>query len=214
MWGQLSTTCSNLLKWPNGDLLVVVNHNQLRTLVSETVDPIDWSHPPPSWAVPPERLVHSINQCSTATAGIRSCNIATFSMRGNHLSYAVTRGMCAHTVSVQCTVCSYMHAVHAVSVQYAVCSVYTCSAYCECTVYNCTCMHCTYMSGILWVYSVLYHTLWTYMGKRLSESMNAGPYYYYYYYYQYYQFVITYWYFSRFFKISHSDSHTKRRWFN
>ena len=32
-------------------------------MASETVDPINWSHPPPSWAVPPERLVHSINQC-------------------------------------------------------------------------------------------------------------------------------------------------------
>ena len=53
VWGQLSTTCSNVLKQPTGKLLVVVNHNQLRTLASETVDPIDWSHPPPSWAVPP-----------------------------------------------------------------------------------------------------------------------------------------------------------------
>ena len=46
MWVKLSTTCSNLLKKPNGELLVVVNHNQLRTTTSETVDPIDWSHPP------------------------------------------------------------------------------------------------------------------------------------------------------------------------
>ena len=30
MWGQLSTTCSNLLKKPNGELLVAVDHNQLR----------------------------------------------------------------------------------------------------------------------------------------------------------------------------------------
>ena len=50
-WGQLSTTCSNLLKQPNGELVVAVDHNQLRTLrtmVSEMVDPIDWSHTPPS----------------------------------------------------------------------------------------------------------------------------------------------------------------------
>ena len=33
-------------------------------MASETVDPFDWSHPPPSWTVPPERLVHSINQCN------------------------------------------------------------------------------------------------------------------------------------------------------
>ena len=36
-----------VLKHPNGKLLVAVNHNQLRTMASETVDPIDWSYPPP-----------------------------------------------------------------------------------------------------------------------------------------------------------------------
>ena len=36
MLGQLSTTCSNVLKQPNGELLVAVNHNQLRTMASET----------------------------------------------------------------------------------------------------------------------------------------------------------------------------------
>ena len=64
--------------------LALVNHNQLRTMASETVDPIDSSHPPPSCTVPPERLVHCINRLSSGTAGIRSCNPATFSMRGNH----------------------------------------------------------------------------------------------------------------------------------
>ena len=63
-WVQLSTTCSYVLKQPNGELLVAVNHNQLRTVASETVDPIDWSHPPPSWTVPPERHVQSSNQCN------------------------------------------------------------------------------------------------------------------------------------------------------
>ena len=86
MWSQLSTTCSNVLKQPNGELLVAVNQNQLRTMASETVDPINWSHPPPSWAVPPERLVHSINQCNFS--GNRTCNR---SMRGNHLAYAATQ---------------------------------------------------------------------------------------------------------------------------
>ena len=59
MWGQLSTTCSNVLKQPNGKITVAVNHNKLRTMASETVDPIDWSHPPRSWAVPPECHLHS-----------------------------------------------------------------------------------------------------------------------------------------------------------
>ena len=72
MWGQLSTTCSNVLKHPNGELLVAVNHNQLWTMVSEMVDPIDWLHPPPSWTIPPERHVLSINQCNLS--GTRTCN--------------------------------------------------------------------------------------------------------------------------------------------
>ena len=87
MWGQLSTTCSNVLKQPNGELLVAVNRYQLRTMASKTVDPIDCSHLPPSWAVPPERHVHSINQCNIR--GTRTCNC---SMRGNHLAYAATQG--------------------------------------------------------------------------------------------------------------------------
>ena len=62
-------------KQPNGELLVAVDHNQLRPMASETVDPIDWLHHPPSWAVPPQRLVLSINRCSSETAVIRSCNL-------------------------------------------------------------------------------------------------------------------------------------------
>ena len=77
MWCQLSTTCSNRLQYPNGELLVAVDHNQLRTIESLPVDPIDWLHPPPSRAVPPERLVHSINRSGSATAEIWSCNLAT-----------------------------------------------------------------------------------------------------------------------------------------
>ena len=55
----------------------------LRTMASETVDPIDWSHPPPSWAVPPERLVHSINQCTSAglERATAACEATTLSMR-------------------------------------------------------------------------------------------------------------------------------------
>ena len=70
--GSIITYLQYLLKYPNVDLLVAVDHNQLRTMASETVDPI---HPPPSWAVPPERLVNRINRCSSATGGIGSCNL-------------------------------------------------------------------------------------------------------------------------------------------
>ena len=83
MWVQLLTTCSNVLKQPNGELLVAVNHNQLRTMASETVDPIDWSHHPPSWAVPLERHVHSINQCNLAglERATAACEATTLPMR-------------------------------------------------------------------------------------------------------------------------------------
>ena len=40
-------------------------------MASDTVYPIDWSHPPPSCAVPPERLVHSINQCTSAESNVQ-----------------------------------------------------------------------------------------------------------------------------------------------
>ena len=86
--GSIVNYLPYVLKQPNGKLLVEVNHNQLRTMASETVDPIDWSHPPPSWAVPPERHVHSINQYNFS--GTRTCNR---SIRGNHLAYAATQGM-------------------------------------------------------------------------------------------------------------------------
>ena len=43
------------------DLLVAVDHNQLWTMASETEDPIDWSHPPPSLAVCPElHILHGV----------------------------------------------------------------------------------------------------------------------------------------------------------
>ena len=42
-------------------VLVAVDHNQLRTMALETVDPINWLHPPHSCAVPPEiQVLHSV----------------------------------------------------------------------------------------------------------------------------------------------------------
>ena len=49
-----------LVKHPNEELPVAVDHNLLRTMESETVDPIDWSHSRPhgsTKAVPPEHLM-------------------------------------------------------------------------------------------------------------------------------------------------------------
>ena len=83
MCGQLSTAWSNLLKLESTstedllklELLVGVDHNRLQTMAPETVVQIDWSRSPHLWAVPPDRFVHSTNWCSSATAGIRSCNL-------------------------------------------------------------------------------------------------------------------------------------------
>ena len=50
-----------------------------------------------NWLVAPLTLMGSTpwapcarNLCSSDTAGIRSCNLATFSMQGNHLAYVAT----------------------------------------------------------------------------------------------------------------------------
>ena len=45
--GQLSTTCSNATEAAQWGTPNAVDHNQLRPMASETVDPIDYSHPPP-----------------------------------------------------------------------------------------------------------------------------------------------------------------------
>ena len=102
MWGQISNTCSNLLKQPNRELLDAVNHKQLQTMASETLDPIDWSHPPPSWAVAPECLVYSINQSSFI--GNLTCNR---SLRGNHLDYAATQSVLRATTTSRCNSSQY-----------------------------------------------------------------------------------------------------------
>ena len=43
--GSIINYLNNLLKSPNGELLVAVDHNELWTMASETVDPLDWPHP-------------------------------------------------------------------------------------------------------------------------------------------------------------------------
>ena len=86
MLAQLSTTCSNYWSIPMVNSL----------LQSTTTSYGQWRqrrHPTASWTVLSERLVHSMNRCSSATAGILSCNLATFSMGGNNLAYAATQGI-------------------------------------------------------------------------------------------------------------------------
>ena len=52
-----------LLKWPNKELPVAVDHRQQRTMASQKVDPIDWLLPPTLHrAVPSElHVFHHVN---------------------------------------------------------------------------------------------------------------------------------------------------------
>ena len=65
------------------ELLVAVNHNQLRTMASETVDPIDWSHPHPQGQYPLSATC--IVWISATSAGFESaasaCEETTLPMR-------------------------------------------------------------------------------------------------------------------------------------
>ena len=86
MWGQLSTNCSNVLKQPNGELLIVVNHNQLRIMASETVDPIDCPpHPHGRYPWAPRASYKSVPPLRELM-----CNR---SMQGNHHAYEATQGI-------------------------------------------------------------------------------------------------------------------------
>ena len=91
---QLSTTCSNLRKKPNGDLLVAIDHNQLRTMASETLDPIEWSQPPTLHrAVPPEiHVLHGVNIGAVNRRCYRIC------MCRSHQSVANVVGSILHVL--------------------------------------------------------------------------------------------------------------------
>ena len=73
------------------ELLVAVNHNQLWTIASETVDPIDWSHPHPTHCSTPwaPRIAHcnagwAANHktcCTESTANVRPSKYQTNPVR-------------------------------------------------------------------------------------------------------------------------------------
>ena len=71
------------------ELLVAVNHNQLRTMASETVDPIDWSHPTPYTGQYP-LSASCILLISATSAGIErataACEATTLPMRHSRYS--------------------------------------------------------------------------------------------------------------------------------
>ena len=65
-------------------------------MASETVDPIDWLHPPPSWAVPPEfHVLHGVN------VGYKSQDLLQ-QPRGEHASWGMPgqRTACAATQGI------------------------------------------------------------------------------------------------------------------
>ena len=73
-------------------------------MASETIDPIDWSHPPPSWAVPPERL-RALYKSVQPLPGI---DIATISMRGNNLAYAAAQGTAQLDMEHPCSAAEFL----------------------------------------------------------------------------------------------------------
>ena len=96
MWVQLSTTCSNLLKQPNAELVVAVDRNQLRTMASATVDPIDWSHPPPYTGQYPLSSTYCTVQCGlqiTRLAALSEPRTCTFGLPGLRTACAATQGI-------------------------------------------------------------------------------------------------------------------------
>ena len=89
----------SVLKQPNEEPLVAADHNQLRTMASETIDPIDWSHPSPSCAVPPERLLHNLNRCSLSresTLQSSACDSTTLPVRPINVKVTYKIQACGH----------------------------------------------------------------------------------------------------------------------
>ena len=77
--------------------LVAVNHSQLRTMASETVDPIDWLHPPPYTRQYPLSSTYCTLQCGL---GCKSQDLllwvrrdrATFGIPDQRTACAATQG--------------------------------------------------------------------------------------------------------------------------
>ena len=90
---------------------MAVDHNQLRTMASEPVYPIDWSHPSPSWAVSPGvsvQLSHSRNLVATLQPSAGEAT--TLPMRPLRVS-AVHTASVIHTTRARRTVCA-VHCTH------------------------------------------------------------------------------------------------------
>ena len=93
----VSTTCSNLQKQPNGELLVAVDHNQLWTMASETVDPIDWSHPPPYTGQYPLSSSYCTLQCGLQITRLVALSQSRTCYRRNARPTIIYNCLCAHS---------------------------------------------------------------------------------------------------------------------
>ena len=65
-------------------------------MASETVDPIDWSHHPPLWAVPPElQVLHGVNAAYKLQDLLQQSGLERTStgMRDQRTTGAATQGM-------------------------------------------------------------------------------------------------------------------------
>ena len=99
-----------LLKQLNGELLVAVDHSQLWTMASQTVDQIDWPLSPTLHRAVP----HELHVVHGAYAGYKSPDLlqpvriehATFGMPGQRTAYAATLG----TKKMQLRTSSLAHA--------------------------------------------------------------------------------------------------------
>ena len=111
LWSSLSSTSSNAAVVANGQLLVTVDHNQIRRMASETVDPIDRPLPstiyragiePATFGIPDNRLhiraldvlvafswVSSLN----CVQGLNSCSLNGCSLHGAHNTGAYSTGV-------------------------------------------------------------------------------------------------------------------------
>ena len=80
-------------------------------MVSETVDPIDWSHPPPSWAVTPElHVFHGVNEDYKSQDFLHQprLELPSTGMPDKRTTCAATRGItrtCLNSPDSFCDIC-------------------------------------------------------------------------------------------------------------
>ena len=94
--GSIINQLQQLQKQPNGELQVAVNHNQLRTMASETVDPINWSNPPPYTGQYPLSSTYCTLQCGlqiTRLAALSQPRTCDFRMPDQRTAGAATQGI-------------------------------------------------------------------------------------------------------------------------